>query len=376
MLNGNQIISPDSGKVLSKVTITKPATLTPENIRKDTNIGGVIGTLEEAKPEQEKTAEPTNARQTILPNNGKTLSKVIVEAAPLPSLSSGTYKNINKCLIDRTNNILILGCNDSVIPSDGSVTSIGKGAFESCSRLTSVTIPDSVTSIGYRAFWGCSGLTDITIPNSVTSIGHYAFRNCIGLTSVTMLPTNPPTLGSDAIPSKVTTITVPAGCGDAYKTAAGWSAYANKIVEDAADPDYGKTPTYQGLWNLFGDNNFRGAKNSVNVFDSYGFMNDFISNYEKISGGATSYWTQFIRDISAAGDIVKSSSKGLTDTDFKLIKGLLDKAFSGVNLKVNFATSSASEFMKSGYMEMKVTFEKNFYKLYMWLKTEPYAPLD
>ena len=48
-------------------------------------------------------------------------------------------------------------------------------AFENCSGLTSVTIPNSVTSIGYYAFSGCSKLTSITIPNSVTSIGNEAF---------------------------------------------------------------------------------------------------------------------------------------------------------------------------------------------------------
>ena len=52
-----------------------------------------------------------------------------------------------------------------------SVTSIGEQAFEDCSGLTSVTIPNSVTSIGEQAFDCCSGLTSVTIPNSVTSIG-------------------------------------------------------------------------------------------------------------------------------------------------------------------------------------------------------------
>ena len=65
-----------------------------------------------------------------------------------------------------------------------SVTSIGVGAFDNCSGLTSIEIPESVTSIGAGAFWGCDGLTSIEIPNSVTSIGGSAFDNCSGLTSI------------------------------------------------------------------------------------------------------------------------------------------------------------------------------------------------
>ena len=70
-----------------------------------------------------------------------------------------------------------------------SVTSIGDGAFSSCTSLTSVTIPDSVTSIGNNAFPDCTSLTSVTIPNSVTSIGYRAFYGCTNLTSVTFLGT-------------------------------------------------------------------------------------------------------------------------------------------------------------------------------------------
>ena len=56
-----------------------------------------------------------------------------------------------------------------------SVTSIGEWAFQNCSSITSITIPNSVTSIGYGAFGGCSSLTSITIPNSVKRIGQNAF---------------------------------------------------------------------------------------------------------------------------------------------------------------------------------------------------------
>ena len=65
-----------------------------------------------------------------------------------------------------------------------SVTSIGRFAFGYCSGLTSVTIPDSVTSIGQDAFWDCSNLMSVTIPDSVTSIENMTFRNCSNLTSV------------------------------------------------------------------------------------------------------------------------------------------------------------------------------------------------
>ena len=66
------------------------------------------------------------------------------------------------------------------------VTSIGESAFDKCTSLTSVTIPNSVTSIGNGAFYVCRGLTTVTIPNSVTSIGYMAFYGCFTLISVTI----------------------------------------------------------------------------------------------------------------------------------------------------------------------------------------------
>ena len=77
------------------------------------------------------------------------------------------------------------------------VTSIGYEAFQYCSSLTSVTIPEGVTSIGAYAFLYCSSLTSVTIPNSVTNIGSYAFSGCSSLTSV-IIPDSVTSIGRSA----------------------------------------------------------------------------------------------------------------------------------------------------------------------------------
>lgn len=64
------------------------------------------------------------------------------------------------------------------------VTEIGQHAFENCTLMTSITIPNTVIAIGNEAFYKCSGLKNITIPNSVTSIGGGAFYDCDGLSSL------------------------------------------------------------------------------------------------------------------------------------------------------------------------------------------------
>ena len=91
-----------------------------------------------------------------------------------------------------------------------SVTAIGKSAFGSCYSLTSVTIPNSVTTIGGHAFSGCSNLTSVTIPNSVTAIREWAFSGCSSLTSV-MIPNSVTAIGEGAFNgcSRLTSVTIP-----------------------------------------------------------------------------------------------------------------------------------------------------------------------
>ena len=102
------------------------------------------------------------------------------------SKGNTVYHSNGNCLIKTASKTLIAGCKNSVIPVDGSVTSIGDWAFSGCKGLTSITIPNGVTSIGGSAFSGCKGLVSIIIPDGVTSIGYSAFEGCSKLTSVTI----------------------------------------------------------------------------------------------------------------------------------------------------------------------------------------------
>ena len=113
-----------------------------------------------------------------------------------------------------------------------SLISIRERAFYNCSGLTELDLSNctSLTSIGEWAFYNCSGLTSITLPSSLTNIGWSAFYDCSGLTTIRIEATTPPTLGNSAIPSNVTTIEVPSASVDAYRSASGWSSYADEIV--------------------------------------------------------------------------------------------------------------------------------------------------
>ena len=74
------------------------------------------------------------------------------------------------------------------------VTAIGTYAFNNCTGLESINIPESVVSIEDFAFCNCRSLTDIEIPASVTELGSSVFYNCTSLTTIE-IPDGIPSLG-------------------------------------------------------------------------------------------------------------------------------------------------------------------------------------
>ena len=169
----------------------------------------------------------------------------------------GTGKMIFDGPVTTIGNSAFQGCSTlmSITLPDG-VKSIGAKAFRDCNGLFNITIPSSVMSIGDEAFWYCTSLPDITIPNSFKLIGTNVFYNCklltsvvfsegitslgnIGhmlygcwnLTSIYCKPTTPPYIEPGAsFPDNITNIYVPQESVANYKEADGWVNCAEKIV--------------------------------------------------------------------------------------------------------------------------------------------------
>lgn len=115
------------------------------------------------------------------------------------------------------------------------ITSVPAGAFDGCTLLREVTLPDSMLRIGEFAFRGCSALESLRLPKGITAIapgtfsgdsaldgidipdgvsviGAEAFRDCAALTHVT-LPDSVKKLGEGAFAqcTALETVVLPAG---------------------------------------------------------------------------------------------------------------------------------------------------------------------
>lgn len=147
-----------------------------------------------------------------------------------------TYSYKGNCFITKSNNAVVFGFSDAVIPNG--VSSIAEKAFRYTGGLLPVhVIPEGVKTISSRAYYNSTGITDLTIPSSVTNIGEGAFYGINTLARVVVLAESPPIApyGNNYTymfsASNLESITVPKGCGAAYKAADEWCRYADYIVE-------------------------------------------------------------------------------------------------------------------------------------------------
>lgn len=78
------------------------------------------------------------------------------------------YSAAGDCLIQTATKTLIRGCDNSVIPTDGSVKVIGTNAFSGCKTMQTITIPKIVDTLKKHAFNNCPALTEIVFEGSET----------------------------------------------------------------------------------------------------------------------------------------------------------------------------------------------------------------
>ena len=94
------------------------------------------------------------------------------------------YKNAYYLGNDENKHTVLVKAKSQDIPSciiHDDTRFISSSAFNNCSKLKRITIPDGVTGIGNSAFSNCKNLESITIPDSVTSIGYEVFHGCTKL---------------------------------------------------------------------------------------------------------------------------------------------------------------------------------------------------
>lgn len=110
-------------------------------------------------------------------NDGELDSDVVIPATYNDTIH-GEHQVTNIKYFGNCDNVLCVS-----LPN--TITTIEEGAFQWCSGLTQINIPNSVRSIGKEAFRG-TALAQVTIPESVETIGKSAFLQCANLSSVEM----------------------------------------------------------------------------------------------------------------------------------------------------------------------------------------------
>ncbi|MDE5607481.1 MAG: leucine-rich repeat protein [Muribaculaceae bacterium] len=105
------------------------------------------------------------------------------------------------------------------------VSELGMGAFEDCDALRSVSVGEGVKEIGRFAFYDCEALETVRLGSAVTAIGDAAFEGDYNIREITCLSPEPPAYPT-GFPEEViqnATVSVPAGCEDAYNAETTWA---------------------------------------------------------------------------------------------------------------------------------------------------------
>lgn len=162
------------------------------------------------------TILPVNAITALAANNscGANLTYELTQNTDDPDTYTLTIRG-EGAMYDYSSSTVPWNAQKSKITSvviENGVTSIGNNAFEDCSALKKLDIPQSVTEIGSKAFRGCSALTSLALPETVNRIGNTAFQGCSNLETIN-IPSGVKLIEKDTFHGceKLNDVTIPAG---------------------------------------------------------------------------------------------------------------------------------------------------------------------
>lgn len=111
------------------------------------------------------------------------------------------------------------------------ISYIGEDTFLYCESLESFAFPKAITSVQDNFFSNCTKIKHIELKENVREIRSNVIYNCKNLESIVCRAVTPPRLWSGAFERANDTfkIYVPSQSVEAYKSAAEWSNYADRI---------------------------------------------------------------------------------------------------------------------------------------------------
>lgn len=160
---------------------------------------------------------------------------------------------------------------------------IAGGAFSDCLGISDVKLGSTVTFINGGAFQN-TGISSITIPKTVTQMDLMStFADCTKLKIVKVLSETPLSVQAGIFEnSPIEKIIVPKSAVNAYKSATGWSTYADKIVYEVDSTDISDTSNFA---KLSGNNTFSGS----NTFTGMTYLKDSLVCQDEVSGLAAGF---------------------------------------------------------------------------------------
>lgn len=284
------------------------------------------------------------------------------------------YRNVAMTLTDLPNVKTIgksafEGCSKLTTLNFGQdLMTVDDRAFYNCTNVTKLTFPDAITTIGDEAFYNCSSITEVTVGSKLQSIGASAFQKCGSFTAI-LLPDNFTTMGASAfegckkltvaklgnslraVPARafknciaLSEMTVPA-----TSVSMGDQAFYNDSVLAVITMNDGlKTIGNEVFWNNSGIRTFTipGTVTSIGSNSFYGCTNTSVLRFKDGEGTLTidSYYTRSkkIDDMTSRGSYTNRCNDYFYDCPIKTL-------YLGRDLKYDYADNASVYDYVDGY---------------------------